>query len=480
MTTNRSLLPAHGRVDEPNLAFHTTRPGDRDIHPLRGLLSYGPYSRSLFSTVADPIRVATISTNDLTNAVSELIHQLEKSHKPKEQVEYTPHYRPFNDTFGIRVVQAEPHALLTLPTEIDTKIQESEAPHLALGEAIHQAVLTLGAYRADFDILLILLPTRWSAAFRGPVGDSFDLHDYIKAVCAVSGIPTQVVNEDGGLNYPCRANVMWSLSIAIYTKAGGIPWMAEHHTSGKAFIGLSYSIQPGSSGQGTFVNCCSQVFDADGSGMEFLGYEARDVQIIRDNPFLSRTDMFRLISRSVDLYSRRHAGRLPSSLVIHKTTEFKPEEIEGCFDAWKRSEGLELVQIQQESRWRGIRIDAPGLGARVGSAANFPMDRGVFQPLGDFETLLWTQGNVRNIVHGRNYYKESRSIPSPVLIRRFAGHGGWEGTCSQVLSLTKMNWNNHSLYDRLPVTLTYAQRLARVLSRIPQISSRPYQFRFFM
>lgn len=43
-----------------------------------------------------------------------------------------------------------------------------------------------------------------------------------------------------------------------------------------------------------------------------------------------------------------------------------------------------------------------------------------------------------------------------------------------------MNWNNDGLYDILPVTLSYAKVLARVVKRIPELGTRPYQFRFFM
>ena len=43
-----------------------------------------------------------------------------------------------------------------------------------------------------------------------------------------------------------------------------------------------------------------------------------------------------------------------------------------------------------------------------------------------------------------------------------------------------MNWNNDSLYDPLPVTLSYAKVLARVVKRIPILGTTPYQFRFFM
>ena len=65
-------------------------------------------------------------------------------------------------------------------------------------------------------------------------------------------------------------------------------------------------------------------------------------------------------------------------------------------------------------------------------------------------------------------------------LRRFAGHGGWEQGCLDVLGLTKMNWNTDNLYDRLPVTIGFAQTLARVVKRLDRIGSQPFQFRLFM
>jgi argonaute-like protein implicated in RNA metabolism and viral defense len=71
-------------------------------------------------------------------------------------------------------------------------------------------------------------------------------------------------------------------------------------------------------------------------------------------------------------------------------------------------------------------------------------------------------------------------IPAPLLVRRFAGHGGWDETTRALLGLTKMNWNNDGLYDRLPVTLAFASTLANIVKRMPRIESRAYQVRFFM
>jgi hypothetical protein len=91
-----------------------------------------------------------------------------------------------------------------------------------------------------------------------------------------------------------------------------------------------------------------------------------------------------------------------------------------------------------------------------------------------------TQGNAPTAVDGKNYFKEGKGIPAPLLVRRFAGQGGWDLPCQDILGLTKMNWNNDGLYDRLPATLSYAQVLARTVKIMPQLEARPYQFRFFM
>lgn len=191
--------------------------------------------------------------------------------------------------------------------------------------------------------------------------------------------------------------------------------------------------------------------------------------------------MRRIMARSLDLYQRRHAGRPPNRVIVHKTTEFKPDEVEGCFDAWRSPEGLNLLQVQQSALWRAVKIERPrDSRSSKGVPANYPVERGTAIQLGGRDVLVWTQGNTNLDATGANYYKEGKGIPAPVLLTRFAGHGAFDTECISLLGLTKMNWNNDGLYDRLPVTLSYAQVLARTIKRMPQISSTPYQLRFFM
>src|SRR3546814_11139860 len=46
-------------LPEPELVFSAERESYRDIHPLRGLARYGPYSNSFF--VSNPIQIAPIA-----------------------------------------------------------------------------------------------------------------------------------------------------------------------------------------------------------------------------------------------------------------------------------------------------------------------------------------------------------------------------------------------------------------------------------
>ena len=93
-------------------------------------------------------------------------------------------------------------------------------------------------------MVLLLLADRWSAGFWSPENEDFDLHDYVKAITAARGIPMQIVQESGALQYACRCSVMWRLGIAFYSKAGGIPWKLADQPQDTAFIGLSYAIRP--------------------------------------------------------------------------------------------------------------------------------------------------------------------------------------------------------------------------------------------
>ena len=142
---------------------------------------------------------------------------------------------------------------------------------------------------------------------------------------------------------------------------------------------------------------------------------------------------------------------------------------------------MELVQIVKKVSWKGIRyVERQKLVPH-----EFPVERGTYIPIDVDEALLWTQGSVLGVhVSNSNYnvYKEGslKPTPSPLLLRRFTGAGGWHETCVAVLGLTKMDWNNNTLYKKLPATLVYSKYFADIVKQNPNIINAVYDFRNFM
>ncbi len=467
-------LPGHIVLPEPQLRFGSNDERDIDIHPMEGLIRFGPYSHGKLSPVANPIRIGMIIPSDLEEALVRQMRELDQAHQPRERKAYLPPFPGFEKVFGVRFARGSSASRILLSPDLDREIETASAPHVVLAEALTRALFALRNARDSFDIVVILLKERWSPGFRGPAGDDFDLHDYVKAYAASEGICVQFLREDSALNYYCRCSVAWRLGIALYTKAGGTPWVLADVESGTAFIGIDYALRSGDDAARQFAICCSQVFDAAGSGLEFVAYEADGVSMFGKNPYLRRDQMLKVMARSLAIYQRKHSGDSPRRVVVHKNTEFRPEEVDGAFDALPNASSIELVHVQQSCGWRGVLISEPQ------RPHGYPCQRGTTFQLGSNEALLWTQGNLPVVANGKDYYKEGKGIPEPLLLVRHAGFGSIDDLGRETLALTKMDWNNDGPYDRLPVTLNFAGTLATIVKRMPKLQPHSYPVRLFM
>jgi hypothetical protein len=465
-------FPGTNKINEPLLRFDAHRTNAHNIHPLKGLQEYGPYSLNLCPL--PEIRVGVICPLNSFHIIQGLFMELNRNQTPIERKEYLPQFNGFENIFKSKIhLLPESNSI-----QIDSKkiIDSQNKPYINLSQELSNAIRSMAQRKQDFDVLYIYLPQQWQSGFVDAT-DNFDLHDFLKAKTAMLSIPTQIIREDA-ITYRCRCSVMWRLSIALYVKAGGVPWKLNSMDGETAFIGLSYSTRFNTqTNHFDFTTCCSQVFDADGTGLEFLAYDTGEIERhVGENPFLSRNEMRKVMSKSLNLYLRRHSGRLPKRLIVHKTTNFTNSEINGAFDVIPQNIKLELLQIIEHSKWKGIKYNQSGGGELLD---NFPVDRGSYVQINPHEILLWTQGNVR-LNPSTNFYKEMKNIPSPITIKRFAGDGGWDQNCQAIMGLTKMNWNHDALYDRLPVTLGYAKVLATTIKRMHELINKPYEFRYFM
>ncbi|HEY6871350.1 MAG TPA: hypothetical protein VI298_01355 [Geobacteraceae bacterium] len=475
-----SQLPSFSLLDEPLLTFN---PDDTllDVNPLRGLDLYGAYNSLSFRSYTPTLRIATLAPAGGWANLRTLVNTLRSSHAPSDRKEYVPAFRGFESVFGVPLVAAQTEAHIKWPDDLSS-LGPDGPPHLKLMQALRDGMNRLTLIRDQFDVVLVHLPDAWQIAFRAP---GFDAHDALKALGATTGIPTQVIN-DRAFSFSSKASLAWRLSIALYVKAGGIPWKLAPLPGvpdNTAYIGLAYALR-GDPREAHYVTCCSQVFDADGGGMQFVAFEARDpvkdVEEARRNPFLSRSDMRAVLARSLNLYQSRNGGLLPRRLVVHKTTSFKAEELEGALDAMSAVPEVECVEVTSSPGWRGVWLKQSRDAERPSEPDGYPVPRGTMLQLSGVSALVWVAGNAPRASSRGDYYQGGKSIPRPLNLVRYAGGGPLELTAREALALTKMDWNNDALYDPVPVTIRYSQRLARTIANVPTLPGKAYAYRLFM
>lgn len=473
-------LPPYSSIDEPLLAFAE---GRHDAHPLRGLRDAGPYSRDAVAAYTPVVRVATVGPRSGQRQVRDLVASLRNRHPPTDRSEYVPEYPGFGALLGPDLQLADnPGAHLAWPDDINELDQLGEDASRRVAAAQAAAIRRLELVRGSFDVAIVHLPDAWAHACRTP---TFDAHDELKALGALAAIPTQVVN-DRTFTFAYRASLAWRLSIALYVKSGGVPWKLAPMPGvpdSTAYIGLAYALR-GDPRDALFVTCCSQVFDADGGGMQFVAYEARDpvddVEAARHNPYFSRQDMRAVLARSLRLYQARNGGAVPTRVAIHKTTGFRPDEVLGATDALEGIRDVDCLEITTDVAWRAVWLDAPRRPGQRSEPGGYPVRRGTMLPVSGVAALLWSAGDAPGISSRGHYYQGGKSIPRPVVLTRYAGSGPLEIPALEALALTKMDWNNDALYDPVPVTIRYSQVLARTIARAPWLRRKEYPFRLFM
>jgi hypothetical protein len=179
------------------------------------------------------------------------------------------------------------------------------------------------------------------------------------------------------------------------------------------------------------------------------------------SPHLKKEQAKKLISDAIDFFTK-NIKRKPKRVVVHKTSRFWPDELEGAQQAIEEKNIYvkDFVTLER----RDIRF------ARMG---NYPPLRGTVIQLPNKNILLYTRGY---IPYQKTY--PGLRIPKPIEILEHHGDSTPDKICKEIFGLTKLNWNSSDFAGSMPITLAFSKRVGEVLSHEPR-NLRP-EYKFYM
>lgn len=294
-----------------------------------------------------------------------------------------------------------------------------------------------------------------------------DLRRAIKAVAMRHRLPTQILLQrtteaaPNSKDVDHRSKCAWNFFTGLYYKSGGVPWMPSGLSGGTCYVGISFHRLPGSKHSSYFTGL-AQAFDEQGNGLVLRGQDfVWDVSKHGNSPHIPAQLAEELVSLVLKRY-RDELKQSPRRVVIHKTTEYWPEEREGLHAALKGIDQFDLVAIRPTDDVRLLRD------------ARYPILRGSYISLGDMH-LLYTTGYISALQafpHGH--------VPLPLMLTDHVGDSSVKNILSELMVLTKMNWNSANFGGLLPITLRFSRLVGDIMKEIPRSVDPLPQFKYYM
>ncbi len=301
-------------------------------------------------------------------------------------------------------------------------------------------------------------------------------HDVLKAEGMRLGLPIQMVRPStytgagtrGSRRRRARslplqeeATRAWNIHAALYYKAGGVPWRLLRTASDLAtlFVGVSfYRTVEGD----RLLTSIAQVFNERGEGVIVKGSQA---QLDKDDrqPHLSEDDAASLLQNAIQVYRREHRTS-PARLVVHKTSRMTNGELKG-FQAAADGQNIDLAELVSVKRSL----------TRLFREGTYPPLRGTFLTLDEGIGLLYLRGSVQFFETYPGMY-----VPRPLEFSVARGESPIEKLAQEMLSLSKLNWNNTQFDGGEPITVRAARRVGDILKCVPEDGLVQPSFRFYI
>lgn len=472
-------------LDEPELLF-----GGRGLHvDIRaGLSKFGAYDRGQ-SGVPNPICAGVVGTAKSVRGVTDWMTDAVAGVPSQESnlVELRPSFPGVNQTIFGTTLSLSSHARIVSQKEISDALSGADPLRRAVSVFIDHARDICS--KPGIHVLIVAPPVevflQEDVSRLGPdpeLDESHEhastytksFHDLFKAEALDLGVPCQLIRPDtygggstrkssetgqsGSLqDHPTRA---WNLCTALYYKSGGVPWRLQLDSSKLATCYVGVSFFKSLDGETVLTSVC-QVFDERGEGLILQGGNARIERSDR-SPHLTRDDAQQLLSTSLSAYRREHRTA-PARVVMHKTSYFDSEEVQGFNDAAaeERLSVLDLVSLRKS-------------GIRLLKSTELPARRGTYLELGDQVGVLYLSGLVPYYRIYPGFY-----IPRPIEFTVCQGESDARSIAGEILELSKLNFNNTRFDGGEPMTIRAARRVGDILKHVQPGKLIQSRFRFF-
>lgn len=298
-----------------------------------------------------------------------------------------------------------------------------------------------------------------------------NFHNQLKARLLDTGEVMQIVrettlapdeyDENSRRSLQDKASVAWNLSTTSFYKAGGRPWTVADIREGVCYVGLVFKLKESERGRDNAC-CGAQMFLSSGEGVVFKGAVGPWYSESNKSFHLQKDKAAELMNLIVRAYEEMH-GVAPKELFIHGKTWLDDEEWAGFESAVPKSTKLAGIRIRRQNEIKLFRYGKK------------PVLRGTAILVSDRMAYLWTTGFIPRL----DTYP-GREIPNPLTVDIVKGDADIEQVLSDVMALTKLNFNNAGFSDGLPVTLRFADLVGEILTAGPDEVRAPLPFKFYI
>jgi len=261
-----------------------------------------------------------------------------------------------------------------------------------------------------------------------------------------------------------QAAIAWNMCTAAFYKAGGRPWKMDAIRDGVCYVGLVFK-QDEKHDDPRAACCAAQMFLDSGDGLVFRGAVGPWHTPGRSEFHLSRDaakDLARLAVESYKTYSK--AAAPPRELFIHGKVLFSDDEWRGFEEAVDTTRtNLVGIRIRDENDFRVFRL------------GSHPVIRGLAYARHERSAYLWTRGYTPRL---QTYV--GREVPRPLRVDVVRGAAPLDVVLSDIMALTKLNYNACMFGDGLPVTLRFADAVGEILTAGPIGTNSPLPFKHYI